>query len=381
LTAALQHYWFYLGKVLLPLSRTVVYPEGSPHFSNILVAAGTITSISALVWWQRRTRPAIWTGWLWFLIVLLPVIGLVRVGYAPVADRYTYLPSIGLSLALSWTLAEVAHGSLARISLCSLLALAMVAGCAAATVADIGRWRDTGALFEAATRVAPHKIAFNNLAHFRIKQQQFAEAADACTRAIELDPTYASSFGNRALALARLGRYEAARADYDQAVQLGARPLLLQTTTGNDDHSPDDAWFAFAAALRLSPTTAKAFLDRALYRFRSGDDHGALADFGKVLELSPGETMALTGRGNTFVRLKQWDLALADLARVVELTPTDPSAYQNRAVIYFQLGRIDDAWADINKCLRHGGSPPSSFIQALSDSATGRPDEFPQTRP
>jgi tetratricopeptide (TPR) repeat protein len=245
---------------------------------------------------------------------------------------------------------------------------------------DIARWTSSETLFESASLTSPHKIAFNNLAYALVTRGEYARAIEFCTRAIELDPQYGSSYGNRALAYAWSNDYENAKRDYDQAVKLGARPiqpmrrqLLLSgkhvdaATVGD----PEEAWHLFAGVSGLEPRSADSYRGRGDIRIKVGDVAGGITDYARAIELQPDDTLNYTRRGNAFVRLGEWQNALADLTKAVELSPNDATSYQNRAVVYFRMSNYGQAWADIEQCQKLGGTPHPDFLKALSE-ASGR---------
>ena len=324
--------------------------------------------------------PWLAVGGFWFLGSLAPVIGLVRVGYAPVADRYSYLPSIGLAIAIVWGLGTVARRKpwLGRLS--AGVAMIVATTLIIATRVDLRRWKDSGALFEDASRNAPHKISLNNFAFFLIKRGDYTRASDILSQAIELDPNYGVSYGNRTMAKALLGDYEAAKSDYDQAIRRGARPIQPMRLLSPSDmtpnlvavsQDPEAAWYLYADVARLEPRKPESFLQRASFRAIQGNIAGALADYDKAIQLGDSNPAAYTGRGNTHVLAANWPAALADLTRAIELSPTNAASYQNRAVVFFKMEAFSNAWSDVARCREFGGTPHESFLDALS-KASGR---------
>jgi tetratricopeptide (TPR) repeat protein len=374
-----SNYAFYFQKTFLTTQRTVIYPVAplSPIGAGGVGIA--LLGLSVLALWRMFVVPWLALGWFWFLGTLVPVIGFVPVGLSAVADRYSYIPSIGLGLIIVWGLATVAGASLWRRRALVVLGLMAVLACAWATRLDIRRWRNSESLFESASLTAPHKIALNNLAYALVKRGEYSRAIEFCTRAIELDPQYGSSYGNRALAYAWSNDYEQAKRDYDQAVKLGARPIqpmrrqqllsggAIDEATSSD---PEEAWHLFAGVSGLEPKSAASFRGRGDMRLKVGDVTGGISDYTKAIGLSE-EAVTYTSRGNAYVRLGDWSRALADLTKAVELAPNDAKNYQNRAVAYFKTANYESAWADVERCRKLGGTPPPSFLEALS-AASGR---------
>lgn len=374
-----SNYAFYIEKTFLPTQRTVIYPEETLPPVLAMVVGSALSGVSVFALWQMFVTPWFAMGWFWFLGTLVPVIGFVPVGLAAVADRYTYIPSIGLGLMIVWGMSAIPGRSLWGGRVIAVLGLMAVLVCAWATRQDIGRWRNSESLFESASHTAPHKIALNNLAYALVKRGEYGRAIEFCTRAIDLDPQYGSSYGNRALAYVWSNDYERAKADYDQAVKLGARPIqpmrrqqllsggAIDEATSSD---PEEAWHLFAGVSGLEPQTATSFRGRGDIRVKAGDVTGGITDYTKAIGLSE-EAVTYTSRGNAYVRLGDWSRALADLTKAVELAPNDAKNYQNRAVVYFKIADFESAWGDVEQCRKLGGTSPPSFLEALS-TASGR---------
>lgn len=374
-----DNYGFYLQKTFWPATRTVVYPESAATASEMLGCAGIIVSISALAVWRLFRYPWIAVGWFWFLGTLVPVIGIVRIGLSPVADRYTYLPSIGLFLLLAFGVGRWLEVNQRLRWFLRGLGGAIIVAMVVATWQDLPRWRDAGTLFGAAVRVNPTKVSLNNLAYFQIGKGEFQQAIQYCDHAIRLAPNYAQSYATRSLAYACLEDYEQSKRDYDQAVNLGARPIQperLKLRNPAMTHAPvfvpknpEDAWHYFAAVFKLEPRAAGSFGDRADFRFKWNDLAGAMRDYNQAIQLEPGNPTFYSHRGNLQLRLNNDAAALADLTRAIELAPTNAASYQNRAVLHFKARDFTKAWADIEQCRQHGGVPHESFIRALTEAS------------
>lgn len=367
------NYLFYLEKFIFPANLTVLYPDHSFSIGLLIFLPLVLLGLTAMFILARQSQPWLLVGWGWFLLCLLPVIGIVPVGMTQVADRYLYLPSIGLGVAVAWWLWAIQqhHNYAGRLAL--LASLVWLALLARETRTDLARWRNSEQLFTAALRVAPHKVAYDNLAYYAIKAGNFDLALDFSTKAVELDPTFGPSHSTRAMAYAGQGDYTNARLAYDQAVALGDRPIRSASELTPHIGREFDAelgWEQFMAISGLEPKTSGAFKLRATSRLKAGNTVAAIADLTEAITLRPDDLQLFTARGNAFATLADWPHALADLSLVIESSPTNAAAYQNRAVIFYKMGEYGKAWADIEQQKRLGGEPHASFIQALS-SASG----------
>jgi hypothetical protein len=193
LANAAVSYAVYLGKILLPRHLAVFYPLSLeiPAWKAV-AAGGLIALLTALALWRVRREPWLLVGWLWFLGTLVPVIGLVQVGRQAMADRYTYLPSIGIFLAVCWELPELAgaraRGARGRAALAAL-AVAAILALAAGTRAQVRSWSDSAALFRHALAVTrDNYVAHLGLAKALMQEKDWTGAAAHYRAALALRP-------------------------------------------------------------------------------------------------------------------------------------------------------------------------------------------------
>lgn len=174
----------YLRQLAWPSDLAVFYPHPGVALSPLraLASLALLLLLTAGAWRLRRSQPAVLVGWLWFLGTLLPVIGLVQVGWQARADRYTYLPSIGLFVALAWGAGALATTPERRTALAAATGAALAA-CCFVTQAQVGYWRDSETLFLRALAVTRENfLAENNLGHFYNERSRPAEALPICRK-------------------------------------------------------------------------------------------------------------------------------------------------------------------------------------------------------
>src|SRR6202171_2658649 len=190
ITNALVSYAEYLRQFIWPvgLSPFYVHPENRLPGWEIVLACTLLLAISALAIQQRRKRPYLIVGWLWYLVMLLPVIGIIQVGLQGHADRYTYLPQIGLCLAITWTVGDLLGQKRARF-LVSLAAAGLIVALAFLAWRQTSYWRDTESLWRHALTVDPNNdVAHAGLAGILLTRGQTSEAIEHYERAIALRP-------------------------------------------------------------------------------------------------------------------------------------------------------------------------------------------------
>jgi hypothetical protein len=211
----------YIGKTLWPQGLTVFYPYPSQILLwNVALAALLLLVLSAGAVRAAARYPYLLVGWCWYLVTLLPVIGLVQVGLQAMADRYTYLPLVGLFIAAVWgvsdLLAQRAFGRRALVP----LALATSAACLVLTRIQVGYWRDDVPLYEHALAVtSDNYLAHNNLALELVNENRLVEAREHFVEALRIQPGYPDARNNLAGVLIRQGRIEEAIAQLRTAVE------------------------------------------------------------------------------------------------------------------------------------------------------------------
>ena len=280
-----ENYLFYIKMIFWPTGLSVLHPIPERSLATSVLAFLILAALTVFAVRGARSMPFLLVGWLWFLGVLVPVLGLVRFSDFIVADRYAYIPSIGLSLALVaalevWTKRFPIHRWSA--------AVLVVAGCVLATSANLPNWRNSFTLYDAALQQAPHHVAYNNRGMAYLNKGDSQHAFDDFNRAIALNPGFGRAYSNRGSLLSDVGRYEEALQDFDRAIQ-------------------------------CDPNLASAYNNRANTRANTGDLTGALADYDRSIQLSPKTPLFYNNRAAAYFRLGQNSTALADLKSCLAL--------------------------------------------------------------
>ncbi len=299
---AVVAYAAYLGKIVWPSGLAVLYPlpvEGTPAW-EVTGAAFLLLVLSAGALWQLRRRPWLAVGWCWFLGTLVPVIGLVQVGAQAMADRYTYLPSIGVTLALVWGAGEAFGAWRGGLPL-------RVAGAAAALVLGVltwhqlGYWSDQLALFEHAIAVTgPNSRAQGNYANALRFEHRLDAALEHALEAVRLEPQ--SSFLRLELALVQIDRGELppARDELELAVRLNPRLALAWSLLG-EVHAAEGHFEAARSALleaaRIAPDEAQPWVKLGAVCAAFGRTQEAVGAWQQALRVNPEEPEALRQLG------------------------------------------------------------------------------------
>jgi len=219
---ALVSYVLYLGKTVWPAGLAVHYPHpGAWGLWAVAGAAAVLCAVSLGALRRLHSSPWLAVGWFWYLISLLPVIGLVQIGSHSLADRYTYLPSIGLFVAAVWGIAEIVPQRSGFRRAFGAIGVLVLAALAAGSSVQLDTWKDAVTVFRQAVRVAPENaLAQNNLGAALIRRGETAAALAHLRKALSLRPRYPEAAFNTGVALAELGRREEAVAFYGRALEL-----------------------------------------------------------------------------------------------------------------------------------------------------------------
>jgi tetratricopeptide (TPR) repeat protein len=299
---ALHTLLFYLKKMLWPFDLVPFYPF-SEHIllSNplYLIPALTVLVITAsCLWMVKRGSYLLFTVWSYYVITLLPVLGILQVGSQSAADRYTYLPGIsiflmaGLGVAWGWRKASgwnnvrVFRGVLTSCLVASLLVLVYL------TTKQIGIWRDSKTLWDYTIKAFPKTFpeAYANLGAYYLKEGTLDEAIEQCKKALSLNPRHARAYANLGNAYGRKGMWDEAIASCEKALAID--PSLTGTYSNlglvyDKKGLPDKAIAAYKKAIAINPSLAEAHYNLGIVYQRKGMRDEAIAAYKKAFAINP----------------------------------------------------------------------------------------------
>jgi len=314
---ALISYCRYLGKMFWPMDLAVFYPHpGYWPLATGLLAGALISGISLLLLAQRRRFPFLLIGWLWFLGMLVPVIGLVQMGEQAMGDRYTYIPSLGVLILAVWGAYELTrrwryHGMV--LSVAGSVAIVL---CMALTQQQLGHWQDSEALFRHALEVTEN----NYLAHFNLgmaldEKGQTDEAIRQYQEAIRLKPDYDYAYNNLGIALGEKGQTDEAIRQFQKAIRLNPDYATLHYNLGNFLYKrgrTDEAIEHYQEAVELEPDLAQAHYNLGIALYKKGQADEAIHQFQEAIRLRPDHAEARNNLGKILELKNKSNVRTAD---------------------------------------------------------------------
>ncbi len=380
---AIVSYVVYAWQLFCPMRLSVFYRypiEGLP-FVKVAGAFLLLAVISLAVFYWRQKRPYLFVGWLWYLIMLVPVIGLMQVGSQAHADRYTYLPEIGLCVSLTWLVADFCSrlplGRAALIGLAAVVLTMLTVG----GYRQTSYWRNSGMLWAHALDCDPGNVrAHYNLGSYLYQNKQWDGAITHFGDAIEIAPEFSDAHNNLGMALSAKGDVDDAVVQYNEAIKLDTNYAIAHYNLGSamlKKGQTDEAIAEFQTALMIDPAHAEQLnnaqlalpdvtaqsaqrmkTDYAMFHnalglalSQKGQDNAALAQYQEALKLNPHYAEASYNLANALLKAGQTDEAMAQFQNAFKLDPGNAKAHNNLGTALRKMGRTDEAIAQYREAL------------------------------
>jgi protein O-mannosyl-transferase len=307
-------YMEYIWKMLWPVDLAVLYPHaGLPPAWKIVIALLLLVLISSLVVRKAREFPFLLVGWLWYLGTLVPVIGIVQVGSQSMADRYTYIPLVGLFIAISWGVKSIVESQPKWRHAFIVFVLIALSGLFLTARAQVETWKNSLTLFGHALLVTDvNPVAHHNIGAFYLDQNDCQKAVPHFLKAIEMKENYADPYH-------------------------GLGVCALRETP------PADAMKLFTKALEINPLLTRALIDRGAVFMKQGKFDEAADDFRQALRTDPDSEGALTNLGMLSIQQGKPGEAELHLREALRINPHSAQAHNNLGIALFVQGRTVEA--------------------------------------
>lgn len=315
----------YLEKTLWPHDMAVFYPFPTQiPVWQIIGAFLLIIITTTAVFAMMKRMPYLFTGWLWYAITVLPVIGIIQNGYYSMADRYHYLPSIGIAVMLAWAIPLMFPSGEMRNKILFPAGIVVLAILAVSSWQQCGYWKNNFELFNHAVLVTKDNyLAHNNLGIALADVGKNEEAMEHCNKAILIKPDYAYSYIGRGFVYYKTGQYEKALKELN-------------------------------IAINLEPTNANAYYNMGITYHQLRQFHMAIENYSKAIQMQPERIDFYNGRGRTYAILNKYKFAIEDYNTAIRLRPDFAESYNNRGFAYLSQGNKELGCRDVQKACTLG---------------------------
>jgi tetratricopeptide (TPR) repeat protein len=357
-TNALVSYISYIGKMVYPSRLAVFYPHPLNKLPiwQLIVSAVMLAVISAIVIYMGRRRRYLVVGWLWYLGTLVPVIGLVQVGLQATADRYTYLPLIGIFIMMSWGAADLTAKWRYRNTGLGITASIILVVLLICTRMQLRYWQNSITLFGHALEVTENNPTMqNNYGNALFEKGQLEESVTHFNEALRLRPEDFEARYNLGLAFLRLGKIDEAIACFTESLKTSDKPYKVHSDLGlayAQKGKLDLAIGNFNEALRLKPDYVKAINNLGSALKKQGKIDEAIKQWERTLQLRPDYAEAHYNLGVTMAEQEKYDDAVRHLNEALRIQPDWAEVHYDLGGIYVRQGKLKLAVEQYAEALR-----------------------------
>lgn len=350
-------YITYVAKVLWPSDLAVIYPYPTVWpISQFAMTALLLMAITALLFGLRKGRPHLLFGWFWFLGTLVPVIGVLQVGSQPMADRFIYVPIIGLLVLAVWGVAELLQ-KVKSVRPVAIATFMLIAGASLAVARHhLQYWQNSIALFERAISVtSKNSVSHYNLGLAYSMKGDLTKAKNHYAKALEISPKYIDAQNNLAATLLSEGRVDEAVAEYEKLFKTAPNHPLANYNFGLALERKND--LAGAAAhykktVEADHSNLEAFQKLINALGRSGQIPEANRYLGQMLEKNPKSALAHVAVANIYMEQNRLPDAVPVLKKAVEIDPTQPEAHYQLGAVNAMMGKFEESLVHFSEAVR-----------------------------
>jgi len=353
---AFVSYISYIVKMIWPYNLAVLYPH--PNDFPIWQAAGAcllLILISFITIRTIRRFPYLIVGWLWYLGTLVPVIGLVQVGIQSMADRYTYIPLIGIFIIIAWGISDLAERCNYRKDLLIVTSAILLSILTVVTWFQVRHWSNSITLFKHAINVTANNYMIHNNMGTALAELGKIDAAIAhYAEALQINPGYAKAHNNLGNALDRQGRVDEAIDHYAEALRINSGYAKAHYNLGNvlaRQGRVDEAIDHYAEALRINPGYAKAHNNLGNTLARQGKLDEAIGHYSEALRIRPDDAETRANLKAVSAVLKETDITIKKLRKSIEADPVNPELHYDLGNLYYKKRKLDEAIYQYQKSL------------------------------
>ncbi len=361
-------YIAYLWKMIWPLNLAVFYPYPK-QFSILTVGMCLLLliAITVIVLMSARRLPYLVTGWLWYLGTLVPVIGIVQVGTQSMADRYTYIPLIGIFIMIAWGIPELLEKwKFKKITLVTLtgIVIPILIGC---SWVQVGYWKSNNTLFEHALDVTENNdVAHDIIADVLINQGDFDDALKHCAEALKINPYNAGAYDDMGIILTDRGEVSKAISYYSKAIQIDSNYVDPYINLGNAFITQDnniEAVKQFSKVIEIEPECVLAYIKMSEALTKLGRLNEAIHQYHKVLQIKPDSIAAHYNLGIALISQGKINESIDQFKKVLGIQPGNVRAQKALSYLLAKRNKIEESVAGLNKELENESNKLGLFVK------------------
>ncbi len=350
-------YVVYLGQMFYPGGLAVIYPypqKGLP-LPEVVLALALLAGISAGALMLRRRCPYLVVGWLWYLGMLVPMLGVVHAGSVARADRFTYLAQIGVYIMMAWAARDLTISWRYRRQVLWGAALGVIAALMICAWKQTSYWRNSESLWtHTLACTSDNAFAHMDLGVVLTSQGRLDEAIKHYQKALEIHPGYSKCHNNLGFALLRKGQVDEAVVHYQKALEIHPDYAEFHNGLGNalvQKGQVDEAMVHYQKAIQLKPDYADAHNNLANILAKKGQFTEAIVHYQKAIQLNPDYAEAHYNLGAVFGMRGQLDEAVEQYRKAIQLKPDYADAHGNLANVLATQGKLDEAIKEYQRTL------------------------------
>jgi tetratricopeptide (TPR) repeat protein len=363
---ALVSYCGYMGKMIWPENLAVLYPHPGMLPPWQILGAALFLALSTFLILRIRGRvPYLTVGWLWYLGTLVPVIGIVQVGLQGMADRYTYIPLIGISITIAWGVPDLLKRWRYKKTALAVLSAAILSLLTMGTWKQVDYWQSSLTLFERTLEVTSNNYIMHNEIGNTLKAQgKREEAISHYTKALHINPNYAYAHNNLGTALQEQGRLADAISHYSEALRINKSFAYAHNNMGTvlqEQGKLQEAAHHYIEAIRLRPDYEKPYINLGETFTAQGKYDEAMDYYSKALRINPTLIKIHYNMGTILLSQGKAKDAIIHFREAVRIKPDYVKAHNNLGSALLLIGKKEEAIAHFREALRY--EPDHKIVQ------------------
>lgn len=366
-------YFQYIKKMFWPSKLAFFYPHPSAGIpaAKAAVCILLLVGLTVLFLYLARRKKYLATGWLWYIGTLIPVIGLIQVGAQAYADRYTYVPYIGLFIMIAWGVQELLSKLPHRKFILGLLAVIVLAPLGLYTHRQASYWNNSLSLFLHAVEVTSNNaIAYNNLSAAYADLGRYEESMKASQQAITIKPDYANAYSDLGIAYGGLGRYHEAIEALKQAIEIDPDHDEAYNNFGvvyNSLGRHQDAIEALDQAIKINPDNAESYNNLGVAYIGLSRHEEAVEAFKQTIAINPDHAKACNNLGIAYMSLGRSQEAVEVYQQAIRIKPDYAMAYKNLGTAYLTLKRKQEAIDNVRHACELTNFQNGAFLDIMAN--------------